>query len=68
MDRFTDTELLGIIVSLELARAFVRQADRVEPPAIFEVIEAKIRPALQVDDTTLDEVMADALGELRWVH
>ena len=68
MERFTDAELLAIIVALEMARRLVRQAGRVEPPAVFDAIEAKIRPALQVDDATLDQLLADAIGDIKWIH
>ena len=68
IEPFTDTELVGIIVALEMARRLVKKAGRVEPPAIFDDIEARIRPALQVDDETLDRLIADAIGDVRWIN
>ena len=68
MEPFTDAELLGIILAIEMARRFVGAAGRVEAPAMFDVIEAKIRPALQRDDERLDSLLSEAIGELRWIN
>jgi len=68
MERFTDAELVAIIVALEMARRLVHEKGRVEPPPIFEDIEAKIRPSLQVDDATLDRLLAEAIGDVRWIN
>jgi hypothetical protein len=68
MERFTDAELLAIILAIEMARRLVHQSGRVEPPEMFDAIEAKIRPALQVDDETLDRLLAEAIGEVRWIN
>jgi hypothetical protein len=68
MDRFTDAELVGIIVALEMARQGLARSGRVRPPNIFEAIEAKIRPALHPHDDLLDQLLADAIGELEWIN
>jgi len=68
MDRFTDAELLTIIVALEMARTFVQQSKRVEPPAMFDDIEAKIRSSLPVERAALDHLLQEAIGDIRWIH
>jgi hypothetical protein len=68
MDRFTDSELVGIIVAIEMARQALAPSGRVLPPNIFDVIEAKIRPALHVRDDVLDQLLFEAIGELEWIN
>jgi hypothetical protein len=68
MEQFTDAELMAIIVALDLARQMVKQTARVQVPDIFDTIEEKIRPVLQVDDAAFDDLMVAAIGELRWVN
>jgi len=68
MDRFTDSELVGIIVALEMARQALARSGRVLPPEIFDAIEAKIRPALHVHDDVLDHLLSDVIGDLEWIN
>lgn len=68
VEPFTEAELLAIIVAIQMAREFTTRVGRLQPPTMFDTIEAKIRPALQYEDDVLDQLLSDALGELRWVH
>jgi hypothetical protein len=68
MERFSDREQIVIIVALEMARRLVQKAGRVESPAIFDDIETKIRSSLVVDNETLERLMAEAIGDVRWIN
>lgn len=56
------------MVAIQMAREYTKRGGRLQLPSMFDDIEARIRPALQYDEEVLDQLLADALGELRWVH